>query len=89
MATIDEVASIELSLEQKVSPSEPAILTVQSDGESGWNSWIWLNFYLYGGEEATSIDGPTEPTPVEPWVRLSYQEACWLRDRLKYLTEDP
>ena len=88
MATIDEVASIELSLEQEVSPSEPAILTVQRDGESG-KSWIWLNFYLYGGEEATSVDGPTEPTPEEPWVRLSYQEACWLRDRLKYLTEDP
>ena len=87
MATIDEVASIELSLEQKVSPSEPATLTVQGDGESG-KSWIWLNFYLYGGEEATSVDGPTEPTP-EGRFGISYQEACWLRDRLKYLTEDP
>lgn len=88
MATLDAVDSIELSLEQKVSPSEAATLTVQSDGESG-KSWIWLNFYLYGGEQATSVDGPLEATPDEPWVRLSYGEACWLRDRLKYLTETP
>lgn len=73
---------IPLSLETATPPSvdeetgleEKSYVDVQPDSESG-KQWLWLLFFL------ADKDGNVE----EPWVKLTYDEAVKVRDRLDTL----